>query len=407
VVTLKKQLKGSKKKTGPNKYEFTVNLGFNPKTEIYERRYLTFYGNDRESDAALRTFIDELENPEIVVAQITLQKWLESWLEDYYKPPNTEKTTYERAVRLVKNNIVPYIGHIPLGELTTEIIQDLYNTLGRIGKITKNKIDGEYRIVKREPLSPRTIKYVHTILNQSLDQAVVMNKVAKNPCKGPDGTSKKGAKPPKDKRKPKEKWVVLSAPELKEFLADERATNHDDYELIYVAAYSGARQSELLGLEEDKILWEWSGIRIEQALHPDKKSEDGFELRPRTKNETSTRDVKLSASAMMMLKRQIEKKKALGIKSTLVFTDKDGAPIKNDNLGHRYSNLAKKLGYPGMTFNHLRHTHITILLASGWYINDVSKRVGHADPSITLSIYAHCLPQGENALVDRWESLVE
>lgn len=403
---MKKQLKGRKRKTGRDKWELIVNLGFNPETNRYERRYRTFYGNDRESDAALRDFVYELENPELIASQMLLQDWLSEWLEDYYKP-NTEKNTYERAVRLIKNNIAPYIGHIPLGELTTQIIQELYNTLGRIGKVTKKKIDGEYKIVKREPLSPRTVKYVHTIMSQALDQAVVMNKIARNPCKGPDGTPKKGAKPPKDKRKAKEKWVVLSAPELKAFLSDERVINHDDYELIYVAAYSGARQSELLGLEEDKILWDKSAIRIEQALHLDKDSEDGYELRPRTKNETSTREVKLSANAMLMLKRKIYKKRALGIKSNLVFTEKDGTPIKRYNLNHRFSNLAKKLGYLGMTFHHLRHTHATILLSSGWYINDVSKRLGHADPSITLSIYGHCLPQGEDALVERWESLVE
>lgn len=407
MISLKKQLKGRKKKLAKDKWELVVNLGFNPELGTYERRHLTFYGNDRESDAALRAFIYELENPELAASQMLLQEWLESWLEDYYKP-NVEKNTYERAVRLVKNNIVPYIGHVPLGELTTQIIQEHYNTLGRIGKITKKKNEeGEYKIVKREPLASRTIKYVHTILNQALDQAVVMNKIAQNPCKGPDGTTKRGAKPPKDKRKAKEKWVVLSAPQLKVFRDDERLINHDDYELIYIAAYSGARQSELLGLEEDKILWDKSAIRIEQTLHPDKESEDGFELRPRTKNETSTRDVKLSANAMLRLKMRIEKKKALGIKSSLVFTAKDGTPIKNDNLGHRFSNLAKKLGYPGMTFHHLRHTHATILLASGWFINDVAERLGHADPSVTLSTYAHCLPQGEDALVDHWDSLME
>lgn len=404
---MKKQLKGRKKKIGHNKWEFVVNMGLNPETGIYERKYLTFYGNDREASAALRQFIWELENPELAASQTLLQDWLNEWLEVYYKP-DVEKNTYERGVRIVKNNIVPYIGHIPLGELTTPIIQEHYNTLGRIGKITRKKNEkGEYVIVKREPLSPRTIRYVHTILSQSLDQAVVMNKISQNPCKGPDGTSKMGAKPPKDKRKSKEKWVILSAPELKSFLEDERVTNHYDYELIYIAAYSGARESELFGLEEDKILWDWSGIRIEQALHLDKDSEDGFELRPRTKNETSTRDVKLPASAMLVLKRKLEKKRALGIKSKLVFTEKDGSPIKRYNLIHRFSNLAEKVGHPGMKFHHLRHTHATILLSSGWYINDVSQRLGHSDPSITLSIYGHCLPQGEDGLVERWLSLVE
>lgn len=402
---MKKQLKGRKRKLAKDKWELIVNLGYNPETKIYERRYRTFFGNDRESDAALRDFIYELENPELIASQITLSEWLISWLEDYYLP-NTEQNTYERAERIIKININPYIGHIPLGELTTEIIQEFYNTLGKIGKITKKKNEqGERVIVKREPLSPRTIKYVHTILNQALDQAVSMNKIPYNPCKGPDGTRKKGVKPPKDKRKAKEKWVVLSAPQLKEFLA--QCVDHRDYAIIFTAAYSGARQSELLGLEKDKILWDKSAIRIEQALHLDEDSEEGFELRPRTKNEPSTRTVKMSESAMMKLKEHIAKKEAAGINSKLVFTELDGSPISRANLGKRFSNLATKHGYPGMTFHHLRHTHATILLASGWFINDVSERLGHADPSITLSVYAHCIPGGEDALVAHWDSLFE
>ena len=60
-----------------------------------------------------------------------------------------------------------------------------------------------------------------------------------------------------------------------------------------------------------------------------------------------------------------------------------------------------------MTFHHLRHTHATILLASGVYINDVSKRLGHANPKITLDTYAHCLPQGEDILVQQFNKLMD
>jgi len=54
-----------------------------------------------------------------------------------------------------------------------------------------------------------------------------------------------------------------------------------------------------------------------------------------------------------------------------------------------------------MTFHHLRHTDATILLASGTYINDVSKRLGRATPAITFDINAHCLPPGNDELVQK------
>jgi integrase len=39
----------------------------------------------------------------------------------------------------------------------------------------------------------------------------------------------------------------------------------------------------------------------------------------------------------------------------------------------------------------LRHTHASELLSKGTPIPVVSKRLGHANPNITLSIYAHAL----------------
>ena len=395
---MKKQLKGRKRKLAKDKWELIVNLGYNPETKIYERRYRTFFGNDRESDAALRDFIYELENPELIASQEPLKEYLGRWYEDYYLP-NHEQTSSKRAERIIKNNINPYIGHIPIGELTTDHVQTLYDTLFKEGKIRRRKgEDGKTATIK-SPLSPRTIKYVHTILSQSLNHAVNRDKVTDNPCKD--------AIPPKDKEAAPEKWVVLSALELKTFLEDDRCKLHRDYALIHTAAHSGARQSELLGLTKDRILWINSAIRIEQSLHKDDDREDGFEHRPRTKNRRSTRTVKMSAKAMDVLADYIKKQEEADIVSNLVFTEPDGRPIARNNLATRFSNLAAKLGYPEMTFHHLRHTHATLLLADGAYINDVSKRLGHATPAITLNIYAHCLPQGDDVLVQKFDNLLK
>ena len=42
-----------------------------------------------------------------------------------------------------------------------------------------------------------------------------------------------------------------------------------------------------------------------------------------------------------------------------------------------------------MTWHALRHTHASMLIAAGLPITVVSKRLGHASPAVTLSIYAH------------------
>ena len=44
---------------------------------------------------------------------------------------------------------------------------------------------------------------------------------------------------------------------------------------------------------------------------------------------------------------------------------------------------------PEVTFHALRHTHASQLIAQGVDIVTISKRLGHAKPSVTLAIYAH------------------
>jgi len=50
---------------------------------------------------------------------------------------------------------------------------------------------------------------------------------------------------------------------------------------------------------------------------------------------------------------------------------------------------AERIGMPEITFHGLRHTHASQLIASGVDIVTISKRLGHAKPSVTLAIYAH------------------
>jgi integrase len=44
---------------------------------------------------------------------------------------------------------------------------------------------------------------------------------------------------------------------------------------------------------------------------------------------------------------------------------------------------------PQVTFHTLRHTHASQLIAQGVDIVTISKRLGHAKPSVTLAICAH------------------
>ena len=47
------------------------------------------------------------------------------------------------------------------------------------------------------------------------------------------------------------------------------------------------------------------------------------------------------------------------------------------------------IGMPAVTLHSLRHTHASMLIASGVDILTISRRLGHSSPTITLSVYGH------------------
>jgi integrase len=54
-----------------------------------------------------------------------------------------------------------------------------------------------------------------------------------------------------------------------------------------------------------------------------------------------------------------------------------------------------------LRFHDLRHTHASALIASGSSIKAVSRRLGHADVSITLRVYAHLMPDDDEKLASQ------
>src|SRR6476620_9536056 len=50
---------------------------------------------------------------------------------------------------------------------------------------------------------------------------------------------------------------------------------------------------------------------------------------------------------------------------------------------------AAAIGGRKPTFHELRHAHASALIADGWDLVSVSRRLGHASPNVTASFYSH------------------
>lgn len=94
--------------------------------------------------------------------------------------------------------------------------------------------------------------------------------------------------------------------------------------------------------------------------------------------------------------RQAAERLALGpvrTDSELVFTDEVWQPLRGITVyRERFVPLCRRAELPTIRFHDLRHTPATLLLLQRINPKVVSELLGHASVTITLSLYAHVLP---------------
>jgi len=69
----------------------------------------------------------------------------------------------------------------------------------------------------------------------------------------------------------------------------------------------------------------------------------------------------------------------------------DGKPRSPNAVTKEWTVAMTKAKLPQVTLHSLRHTHASMLIASGMDILTISRRLGHASPTITLAIYGHLI----------------
>lgn len=73
-------------------------------------------------------------------------------------------------------------------------------------------------------------------------------------------------------------------------------------------------------------------------------------------------------------------------------------------VSRAFTRIRRELGLPdGTSFHTLRHTHATMLIASGADMRTVQERLGHANVATTLSLYAHVVPGRDRAAAEAFE----
>ena len=103
---------------------------------------------------------------------MTLREYISFWQEAYDRH-QSRATTYAAHNYVFKNHILPGLGDVPLSELTSEMVGEFLEERRRFG----NHRPGS------SGLGEETMRHIHRLLQQCLDQAIRDGLITENPAK--------------------------------------------------------------------------------------------------------------------------------------------------------------------------------------------------------------------------------
>lgn len=365
MATKKANGSGTIRKRADGRWEGKYSLGYDPKTGKLIRK--SVYGKtQKEVRLALSKIVSEMDSGTYAEpSKMKVSQWLDEWLASYtmnIKPAT--KSAYEEHIRV---HIKPSLGNIPLKQLSTRDIQQLYTGL-----------------LKERELSPKTVRNIHGVLHRTLEQAKLLGYIRVNPADA--------AVTPRVEKKQVE---ALDAEDVGKFLAAIKGSKYE-YPL-FVAIFTGLRQGELLGLTWDCVDFE-HGLLLINKQHNRVKGDTEFRFASLKNDKARVLTAADEVMEVLRLQKQRQESWAAALGDgwenldNLVFTTEFGRYINNKILYQNFKRIMKKLGKPNLRFHDLRHTYAVNSLRAGDDIKTVQENLGHATASFTLSTYAHATP---------------
>jgi integrase len=383
----------------------------------------------------------------VSLADFLVDEWLPS-----RRPPVLEESTWHSYDRYLQLHVIPHIGRIPLQKLSPVDLNQLYRLLlesGRCRRVPRPvrlpevreravvlrsdgltyeqiaerlrvEFEGEARISKdavaalirrqtaepREPaephgLSPRTVRYVHTILHAALKDALRWNLVARNVADAATPPSAAAARSHRPKA-----WT---AEQLRAFL-DYTSDNQYLPAWIFLAT-SGCRRGECLGLR-------WSDVELDEATAIIARQVTALDHRVIVKELPKTKQahlIRLDSGTVSMLRKvraeQAELKLRLGAgyhDDGYLFCQPDGQPYHPERFSREFDRNQQYFNrdhpdqqIPTINLHGLRHTWATLALSAGIDIKIVSERLNHSSTHITREIYTHVTPPMQSDAAER------
>jgi integrase len=322
---------------------------------------------------------------------ITVAEYLSGWLTAHSL--ETKPKTLAGYRWLIDRYVIPRLGGLRVQAVRPSDVSTLYRELlnggGRDGR----------------PLSTRTVNAVHRVLRKALNDAVTSEQVLEsNPV----------VRAKRPRRARVELGELCTPAQLGRFL--EFGKSHRMAAFFHVAAFTGARRGELLNLTWPMVD-QVGGTMITTGSASVVEGERIVGTTKGGRRRTVTIDPLNVRVLQAHPARQAEERLVIESdwpESDLVFRTAFGEPVYPDTpsqllpkLIDQYNKQHPNKPLRRIRLHDLRHIHATTLLLAAVPVHMVAARLGHADPSVTLRVYAHVIQELTPAVAATFAGAVE
>ena len=288
---------------------------------------------------------------------MTLREYILFWQETYDRH-QSRPTTYAAHNYVFKNHILPGLGDVLLSELTSE----------RVGEfLEERKHFGNHR-PGSSGLGEETMRHIHRLLQQCLDQAIRDGLLTENPAKAFHYRKYMTVKA-----------NIMTSLEMEDYL--DAAERLGYLSMFMLALTAGLRQSELIALK-------WSDLDIESRTLTiaEKRAVVRREL---VEYGSQTRSIRLTPEVVDLLVMEHSKHPS----SQLMFMHPATLkPYSPQMVRRMHDEIIKEAGINHIRYVDLRHTCAILALKNGMDTKELARMLGHYRPAITRQNYEPYLP---------------
>ena len=332
-----------------------------------EQRSKTFVGlSERAARAAFQPILDAVNKASGAVAPVpksaaTLNRLIDEWHEQI--AVNLKPSTRKAAESHLRCHIVPSLGDCALSQLTAKRLQAFVRGMSN-GKRTRKTIEN-------------ILLTLSSILSTGRDWGYDVPKVTLSGLSLPQDT-------------PRERVHSFNRDEMRSII---RSATEPLSTICLILSLTGMRIGEVLALRREHLDFRRRVISIRGSVY------EGKVGTPKSK--ASIADLPMPDVLGERLRNYewnpAKKENPLGF----LFLNRDGRPYSANRLRERKLHpVLAKLGIEQTGFHSFRHGVASELIDSGAPITVVQTQMRHSDPSITLGIYGHVIPETQRAAIE-------